>query len=65
MEGPHGEILVKMTLTSVGKITNVVIPPSHDDKPIGKCIRQAFEHEVIPTWQGSDATAETKVTLKK
>ena len=65
MEGPHGEIMVKMTLTSAGKITNVTLPSSHDDKPIGKCIRQAFEHEVIPTWQGADATAEAKVTLKK
>lgn len=64
-EGPHGEIVVRMTLGSNGKISNVVIPSSHDDKPIGKCIRQAFEHEVIPTWQGADATGEAKVTLKK
>lgn len=64
-EGPHGEIVVRMTLTSAGKITNVIIPSSHDDKAIGKCIRQAFEHEVIPTWQGSDASGEAKVTLKK
>lgn len=64
-EGPHGDIVVKMTLMANGKIANVIIPSSHDDKPIGKCIRQAFEHEVIPTWQGADTTGEAKVTLKK
>lgn len=65
MEGPHGEIAVRMTLTTRGKITNVQLPASHDAAPIGKCVRQAFEHEVIPTWDGSDASAEAKVVLKK
>jgi hypothetical protein len=65
MDGPFGEIIVHMTLTSKGRITNVQIPPSHDDKPIGKCVRQAFEHEVIPTWDGADTTADAKVTLTK
>jgi hypothetical protein len=65
MEGPFGEINVHMTLTARGRITNVQIPPSHDDKPIGKCVRQAFEHEVIPTWDGADTTADAKVTLTK
>lgn len=65
MEGPFGEISVHMTLTSKGRITNVQLPPSHDDKPIGKCVRQAFEHELIPTWDGADSSADAKVTLTK
>lgn len=64
-EGPFGDISVKLTLASVGKITAVEQPSEFGGTPIGKCIEKAFIAEIIPNWDGADEHTEVKVSLKK
>jgi hypothetical protein len=63
-EGPFGEVKVQLTLSGKGKISEARLPAPFEGTPIGKCIKKAFEAEIIPPWSGPDAQIEAPVTLK-
>ncbi|RYZ68107.1 MAG: hypothetical protein EOP08_01300 [Proteobacteria bacterium] len=64
-EGPFGEFAVTLVLVETGKIGEARLPAEIADKPIGKCVKKAYESEIIPPWQGSPVNRTVQVTLKK
>lgn len=64
-EGPFGDFTAKVIIDPSGKVKDAQLPAPFDGTPIGKCVETAFEHEVIPPWNGKEETLEGKVSLKK
>lgn len=64
-EGPFGELSVTLVIANKGKIEDAQLPPPFADTAIGKCVEKAFEHEVIPPWDGPAERLSATVTLKK
>jgi hypothetical protein len=63
-EGPFGEVRVQLTLSNKGKISEAKLPAPFEGTAIGKCVKKAFEAEIIPPWSGPDAQIEAQTTLK-
>ena len=64
-EGPFGTFTMKVIIDPSGKVKDAQPPAPFAGTPIGKCVESAFEHELIPPWDGKDETLESTVTLKK
>lgn len=64
-EGPFGELSVTLVIANKGKIEDAQLPPPFADTAIGKCVEKAFEHEIIPPWDGPAERLSATVTLKK
>jgi hypothetical protein len=61
--GPWGKVMVKVTLGHNGHAKTVAVPPSHEGKPAGKCIANAFSILIFPPWSGQDADVDWEVEL--
>jgi hypothetical protein len=61
--GPWGKITIKVMLGHNGHVKNVSVPASHDGKPAGKCIVNAFSFLQFPPWAGSDTEVDWDVEL--
>lgn len=64
-EGPFGDFKAALTIGSKGKIDDAVVPPPFAGTAIGKCVETAFEHEMVPPWEGPDEKLDVDVSLKK
>ena len=64
-EGPFGELPLTLIISSKGKIHDAQLPPPFDGTPIGVCVEKAFEHEMVPPWDGPDEKLDATVSLKK
>lgn len=64
-EGPFGDFKATVMISSKGKIDDAVLPAPFAGTAIGKCVEKAFEHEMVPPWEGPDEKLEADVSLKK
>lgn len=63
--GPWGTFSVQVVLGANGHGKGITIPPPYDDKPVGRCVTQAFANLQFPPWSGSDVTIPWEVELVK
>ncbi len=63
-EGPFGEFSFTVVLSETGKVAEARLPPELAGKPIGGCVKKAYESEIIPPWQGSPVNRTVTLTLK-
>jgi len=61
--GPWGKVTIQIMLGRNGHSKNVTLPPSHADKPAGKCIANAFSNLAFPPWAGQDTQVDWEVEL--
>lgn len=64
-EGPFGDFKATVMISNKGKIDDAIVPPPFAGTAIGKCVEKAFEHEMVPPWEGPDEKLEADVSLKK
>ncbi len=64
-DGPFGDVKVSLTIGSKGKIDDASVPPPFAGTAIGKCVETAFEHEMVPPWEGPDEKLDADVSLQK
>ena len=64
-EGPFGDFPVTLVLGPTGKIAEARLPAELSGKPIAKCIKNAYEAEIIPPWQGTPINQTVTLSLKQ
>ena len=64
-EGPFGDYTLTLVLVETGKVGEARLPAEIAEKPIGKCVKKAYEAEIIPPWQGSPVNRTVQLSLKK
>lgn len=64
-EGPFGDYSLTVVLVETGKVGEARLPAEIADKPIGKCVKKAYESEIIPPWQGTPINRTVQLSLKK
>ena len=63
-EGPFGDFSFTVVLSETGKVAEARLPPELAGKPIGNCVKKAYESEIIPPWQGTPINRTVSLTLK-
>lgn len=61
--GPWGKLTVQVQLGHTGRSKGVTIPAPYADKPVGKCIQNAFSNLTFPPWGGQDTQVDWEVEL--
>jgi hypothetical protein len=61
--GPWGKVTVQVKLGRNGHSKGADVPAPHGDKPVGKCIANAFANLTFPPWSGEDTTIPWEVEL--
>ncbi len=61
--GPWGKVTVQVMLGRNGRSKGVTIPASHADKPVGRCMTNAFTNLTFPPWAGEDTQVDWEVEL--
>ena len=64
-EGPFGDFSLTLVLSETGKIGEARLPGELADRPIAKCIKNAYEAESIPPWRGPPVNQTVSLTLRK
>lgn len=63
--GPWGKLRIHVTLGHGGRSKLGTVPVPYADKPVGRCIAQAFSNLIFPPWAGEDTDVEWEVELQK
>ena len=64
-EGPFGDFKATVLISNKGKVHDAIVPAPFAGTAIGNCVEKAFEHELVPPWDGPDEKLEADVSLKK
>src|ERR1041385_6256090 len=62
---PHGEAMVTVTFSGVGKSTKAIIGAPFEGKPIGNCVVRAFVNIIVKPFTGPDVEMTQKVSLRR
>lgn len=62
-EGPWGKVTIDVLLGRNGHSKDTTVPAPYGDKPVGKCIQNAFANMHFPPWSGQDTTIQWEVEL--
>ena len=61
--GPWGKVTIQVMLGRNGHSKAVTVPASHAEKPVGRCIVNAFSNLTFPPWAGQDTQVDWEVEL--
>ncbi len=61
--GPWGKVTIQIMLGRNGHSKDVTVPGSHADKPVGRCIVNAFSNLHFPPWAGQDTQVDWEIEL--
>lgn len=61
--GPWGKVTIQVMLGRNGHSKGVVVPASHAEKPVGRCIVNAFSNLAFPPWAGQDTQVDWEIEL--
>ena len=61
--GPWGKVTIQIMLGHNGHSKEVTIPEPYADKPVGRCIKNAYTNLTFPPWSGPDTQIQQEVEL--